>query len=205
MKKIYFVLVSVMLFLSGATANAQFGQGDKFINTAEVIYSPVTFSVNMMGVDLSVNMNAVAIDWTQSYALMQDNPLYLLYGGVLQYTWGGKDFNDKGMQYFTATIPLSLGYDFVIPKTKFSVLPYAGINVYDHIIGKAGDIDLFDSYDMEGEEFEDFGFGWQVGAKFVYDRYILGVGYQGPISNLYSADEVKVNLSQVNISLGIRF
>ena len=205
MKKIYFVIVSVMLLFSGATAKAQYGTGEKVLNTVEFIYSPVTLSANAGGVNLSFNLNAIGVDWTQSYSIMQEAPVYLLYGGTFQYSWGAEDFNDKGLKFFTVTIPLSIAYDFVVPQTNVSVLPYAGLNVYDHVVGKSGSANLFDKDDMGGEPFEDFGIGWQLGAKVVYKNYILGVGYQGPISNLYSNDSAKINLSQVNLSVGIRF
>ena len=202
MKKIYFILVSVMLLFSGATAKAQYGRGDTFINTLELIYSPVSFSVNGTSY---YNMNAVGVDFNQSYTIVDDSSFYLLYGGVLQYTWGGKGFMENNMKFFTAAIPLSLGYDFAIPNTKFSVLPYAGLNVYDHIVGTSGNVDLFDSYQMGGKKFDDFGFGWQAGVKLVYGSVILSAGYQGPLTSLYSGDNMEINLSQVNIALGIRF
>ena len=205
MKKIYFVLVSVMLLFSGVTANAKYGTGEKVLNTVEFIYSPVTLSANAGGVNLSYNMNAIGVDWTQSYSIAQEAPVYLLYGGTFKYTWGAKEYNDKGMRLFSVMVPLSIAYDFVVPQTNVSVLPYAGLNVFDHIVGKSGNINLFDKDDMGGEAFEDFGLGWQIGAKVVYNNYILGVGYQGPITDLYSNDDLKINLSQVNISVGIRF
>ena len=205
MKKICFVLVSVMLLLSGATAKAQYGNGKRFINTAEVVYSPVTLSGQLLGIDLVYRMNAVSLDWTQAYGFWESTPLYLQYGGVIQYSWGAAAYTGEPMHLLSLNIPISLAYDLTIPKTNISVVPYAGLNFQEHVLGLSGKTDLFDKEDMAGYPFEDFMISWLAGAKFVFDRYIIGVAYQGPFTGLLWEDEAELKLSQVNFSLGIRF
>ena len=205
MKKICFILVSVMLLLSGATAKAQYGNGKRFINTAEVVYSPVTLSGQLLGIDLVYRMNAVSLDWTQAYGFWESTPLYLQYGGVIQYSWGAAAYTGEPMHLLSLNIPISLAYDLTIPKTNISVVPYAGLNFQEHVLGISGKTDLFDKEDMAGYPFEDFMISWLAGAKFVFDRYIIGVGYQGPFTGLLWEDEAELKLSQVNFSLGIRF
>lgn len=61
--------------------------------------------------------------------------------------------------------------------------------------------------DMGGEPLNRFVLGWQIGAKVSYDRYLLGIGYEGPITSLLNVDDGdgKMTVSYVNISLGIKF
>ena len=205
MKKICFVLVSVMLLLSGATAKAQFGNGERIINTAEIVYSPVTLSGQLLGIDLLYRMNSVSVDWTQAYGFWESTPLYLQYGGVIQYAWGAAAYTGEPMHLLSLNIPISLAYDLAIPKTNISVVPYAGLNFQEHVLGLSGKTDLFDEDDMAGYPFDDFMISWMAGAKFVFGRYIFGVAYQGPFTGLLWEDEAELKLSQVNFSLGIRF
>ena len=205
MKNICFILVSIMLLLSGATAKAQYGNGKRFINTAEVVYSPVTLSGNLLGIDLLYRMNSVSLDWTQSYGFVKSIPLYVQYGGVIQYSWGAAAYTGEPMHLLSLNVPVSLAYDLVIPKTNVSVVPYAGLNFQEHVLGLSGKTNLFNEDDVAGYPFDDFMISWIAGAKFVFDRYIIGVGYQGPLTGLLWEDEAELMLSQVNFSLGIRF
>ena len=191
--------------LSGATAKAQFGNGERIINTGEIVYSPVTLSGQLLGIDLLYRMNSVSVDWTQAYGFWESTPLYLQYGGVIQYAWGAAAYTGEPMHLLSLNIPISLAYDLAIPKTNISVVPYAGLNFQEHVLGLSGKTDLFDEDDMAGYPFDEFMISWMADAKFVFGRYIFGVAYQGPFTGLLWEDEAELKLSQVNFSLGIRF
>jgi hypothetical protein len=111
-------------------------------------------------------------------------------------------------------------YVFEIPNTNLSLMPYAGLNSRCNILAQSKDkedlddsgqekivtTDLLSKDDMGNEPFNRFVFGWQVGAKVSYDRFLLGIGYEGPVSNFYKAEEgLTVSMRYVNISLGIKF
>ena len=100
-------------------------------------------------------------------------------------------------------------------------MPYAGIHVLGHIMGKQNDtewisidgdrektteiINLFSSEDMGNHKLNRFGIGWQVGAKVAFDRFLIGLAYEGPLSNLEKDDTYKLRRSQANISIGVMF
>ena len=64
---------------------------------------------------------------------------------------------------------------------------------------------FFDKDDMDDETFNRFVVGWQIGAKLAFNDFVLGIGYEGPVSNLYKEDDFKINYSLINISIGVKF
>ena len=70
-------------------------------------------------------------------------------------------------------------------------------------------MNFFSKDDMDYEALNRFTLNWQIGAKVSFNRYIVGVGYEGPVTHLmkekYDGVTLTANTHQVNISLGIRF
>lgn len=114
-------------------------------------------------------------------------------------------------------------YNFMIPNTGLSVMPYVGFDFGCYALGKMkykynmelGDYGDYGDYgDSEGEEEGDlfdeevlganrFIFDWHIGAKVAYNKFFVGVGYEGAITKF--SDTPKSSVNQVNISLGLCF
>ncbi len=224
MKKIYFILVAVALFISGAGASAQVM--DEVINTADFTYSSFTLNAGVGDDDdeISTDMDAVSLNWAQARAILPSLPVYLQYGVGLQYAWDSDTEKEDGysykstMTFLTAKVPVNVMYYFNVPTTEIALVPYAGINLQGHIIGQqkstvkydgdsqSSSSSFFSKEDMEDEAFNRFVVGWQIGAKVAYKKYYVGIAYEGPVTNLYKYEDIiKVNTNQINISFGIKF
>ena len=207
MKRVSLFLVAVAFAMSSVTANAQLKGSEVVFNSFEVTYSPTTLKV----IFLEFDINSVSADWAQVRALPLGYPLYLQYGAGLQYSAGeyGLLVGQK-VKFLSAKVPVNVMYSLDLPNTNFTVMPYAGLNFRFNILGLNESDDsktnMLNKDDMDGEPLNRFVLGWQIGAKVSYDRYLLGIGYEGPVTNL-SNDEYgnKMTVSYVNISLGIKF
>lgn len=221
--------------LMGVSASAQFMQstgGSKASSSASVedvfstfdfTYSPVTMKAEGDGESDSEDLNGLSLNWTQARLVTSQLPIYLQYGAGLQYTWKTEgesedDYDWKSTTSFlTVKVPVNVLYNFAVPNTSVSVMPYIGLNAQFHVLGQLkatveyGDeketkkINYFSKDDMDDETYNRFCLGWQIGAMVAFNKYFVGVGYQGPVTNLYKEGDLKINTSQVNISLGIKF
>ena len=202
-------------FAMMATAISAFAQ-EKMFNTADFTYSPVTMKLKGNGSDISTKYNAVSVNWDQAFLLPTSFPLYLQYGAGLQYTW--KNEKEEGIKksdnFLTVKVPVSVMYMFELPNFPLTIMPYAGLNLQAHLIGQHkttvdGESDkhsYFNKDDMGGDPYNRFVLGWQLGAKFMYQDYFIGLSYNGPITNLYKySSDAKIRYSQFNISVGYRF
>ena len=229
-KSIFFAAVAAFMLMS-VSASAQFVQSkggskaaasatvEDVFNTFDVTYSPVTAKVSYKNESQTEDMNGVSLNWSQARVLTNQLPIYIQYGAGLQYTWmtdGEGDY--KTMDHFlTVKVPVNILYNFVIPNTAVSIMPYVGLNAQVHALGQSkitydydGEKEVvtssyFSKDDMGEDVWNRFVLGWQIGGMVAFNRYFVGVGYNGPVTNLYKEGEVKVNHSQVNISLGIKF
>lgn len=202
-------------FAMMATAISAFAQESVF-NTADFTYSPVTMKVKGDGASVSTKFNAVSVNYDQARLLPISFPLYIQYGAGLQYTWktekldGVKDSDT----FLTLKVPVSVLYQFEVPNFPLTIMPYAGLNLQAHLLGQSKTSDegeslkfsYFDKDDMGGDPYNRFVVGWQLGARFMYQDYFIGLSYNGPVTNLYKySSDVKIRYSQFNISLGLRF
>lgn len=224
MKRIYFILVSLALFLSSISASAQiFSNG---FSTMDLTYSPMNSKVVLLGESDKEYMSALSFNWMHASELPVDLPLYLQYGVGLQYAWKTEtethdDFMEMKIKsttnFLTAKIPVNIMYGLDILNPALTVLPYAGINLRGHLVGnmkmkttidgekESDKMNFFSKDDMDELRFNRICLGWQVGAKVIYERYVFGIGYEGPITHLYNKDDFKVTNNQFNISVGVRF
>ena len=236
MKKSIF-LAAVAFVLMSVTASAQFMQSnggsnakasvEDVFNTFDLTYSPVTMKSSDGNDSESEELNGLSLNWSQARLLTEQFPVYIQYGAGLQFTWKTEsDSYDDYEEYtvkiksttslLTVKVPVNLLYNFAIPNTAVSVMPYVGLNAQIHLLGQSkikteysGDVETskvnyFSEEDME-EPLNRFVLGWQIGAMLSYNKYFFGVGYSGPVTNLYKEDEFKINTNQVNISLGFKF
>lgn len=206
------VLAAFAMMLTAVSAFAQ----EKMFNTVDFTYSPVTMKLKGDGSDFSTKYNAVSANWDQAFLLPTSFPLYLQYGAGLQYTW--KTDKNDGVKdtdtFLTVKVPVSVMYMFEVPNFPLTIMPYAGLNLHAHLIGQnkvsydgeSEKFSYFNKDDMGGDPYNRFVLGWQLGAKFMYQDYFIGLSYNGPITNLYKySSDAKIRYSQFNISVGYRF
>lgn len=233
MKKFYFFLTAAALFFTCATASAQFVNSSKghassasaedIFNTFDVTYSPVTMNTEYDNESTSEDLKAVSLNWTQARVLSANMPLYVQYGLGVQYAWKTDSEKDDDYSYkstfsfLTAKIPVNLLYNFSVPNTSVALMPFVGLNLQGHILGQnvyketydgeteTRKYNYFDKEDMNDEPFSRVTVGWQIGAKVAFNKYLVGIAYEGPVTNLYKEGELKINTNQINISLGIKF
>lgn len=213
----------------GGRASSSAADVEDVFNTFDFTYSPVTFKEGNDNTSRETEMNAVSLNWAQARVITPAYPIYLQYGVGLQYSWDTETDSSEDDDYYewsskattsflTAVIPVNVMYCFNVPQTSIALMPYAGLNLHGHILGQysskttydgeteSNKINFFSKDDMgEDNTYSRIGLGWQIGAKVAYNKYFFGIAYQGPITNLYKKDEYKLNSSQVNISVGIKF
>ena len=241
MKKLMLVAAMAAFILMDVTASAQFVQSsgrpggassadpEALFSTVDFTYSPVTLKASAGDESDSVDMTGLSINWTQARLLTDQLPLYIQYGAGLQYSWY-KDSDSYESDYYsysytsttsflTLSVPVNVVYNFAVPNTPISVMPYLGLSANLHLLGQTtttmeddGDVEsktysFFSEDDMgsSSSTYNRFILGWQVGAMVSLDKYFLRFGYSGPVTNLYSQGEAKINTSQVNLSIGLRF
>ena len=230
MKK--FVIVVCAIALSVVTASAQFttsggakksysSSPDSKFGTFSVSYNPVTFKLTSGNSSTSRDMNGISLLWTDAYSVVPNVPVYFEYGVGAQWTFLNEKEEDENasINFLSLKVPVSLMYKFDVPQTEISLVPYAGLNLTGHILGqqkyqwdngdsKESQTRSFFSKDDMGEDgtYNRFVVGWHIGAKVFIKKFLVGVAYEGPVTNLYKYDDdMKYNTSQVNISVGINF
>lgn len=222
MKKIVLLFTVVAFVMSSVSVKAQSEAPESVFNTAELTYSPTIMSFDF-GLQMKLKFNSVAAEWSQARLLPVGFPLYLQYGAGLQYTTGKIDIFSKDARFnmLSAKVPVNVMYVHTFSKFNISVMPYAGLNVRCNLLAQSKDkyedwdeegeeivkiTNMLSEDDMDGDPFNRFVMGWQVGAKVAYDRYMLGIGYEGPVTSLYKIEDgVRTTVGYVNISLGIKF
>ena len=230
-KSIFFAAVAAFMLMS-VSASAQFVQSkggskaaasatvEDVFNTFDITYSPVKIKTSYKNNSAVTDLNGVSLNWSQARVLTNQLPVYIQYGAGLQYTWktDSEDYYKSTDHFLTVKVPVNVLYNFVIPNTAVSIMPYVGLNAQVHALGQSkitydlGDgekevakFSYFSKEDMDDEPYSRFVLGWQIGGMVAFNRYFVGVGYNGPITNLYKEGDAKINHSQVNISLGIKF
>lgn len=210
---------------TGRSSGVSAADAEPVFNTVDVTYSPVSYTVSAGEDSSNTDMTGISINWSQARLITNQLPLYIQYGAGLQYSWltesESDDYYDvtvtSTISFLTVKIPVNVAYNFAIPNTAVAVMPYLGLNANIHILGQnkytasyegeseSSTTNFFNEDDMGDGTYNRFVLGWQVGATVSYDRYFFGIGYAGPITNLYKEGSFKLNNSQVNISLGIKF
>lgn len=178
-------------------------------------------------------MNALSLNWTNAHNVYAPLPLYLEYGLGVQWGFASGDMSEEGYKseisanFLSLKVPVSAVFDFAIPTTPISVAPYVGLNLSGYLLGSAKNTyeytgegaeymedasgeeerSFFSKEDMEsaGEPFNRFILGWHIGARIGFNKFFLGIAYEGPLTNFYNKNGLKYYSNQVNISLGLKF
>ena len=232
MKKSIF-LAAVAFMLMSVSASAQFMQSnagskakvsvEDVFNTVDLTYSPITMKSTMGGSSLTEDYNGISLNWSQARLMTDKLPIYLQYGAGAQFSWytDSISYDDSNVKttttFLTVKVPVNVLYDFAIPNTNLSVMPYLGLNAQVHVLGQSNTsreyegetqtykTNLFSKDDMVEDPYNRFVLGWQIGAMVSFDKYFVGIGYNGPVTSLFKNGDYKIQNSQVNISLGIMF
>ena len=219
--------------LMSVSASAQFMQSnggskakasvEDVFNTVDLTYSPITMTSSYDGGSNTEDFNGLSLNWAQARLLTDKLPIYLQYGAGVQFSWytdsRSNDYENykSTTTFLTVKVPVNVLYNFAIPNTNLSVMPYLGLNAQVHVLGQAkrsqeydggtqtDKINYFSKDDMGDHPYNRFVLGWQIGAMVSYDKYFVGIGYNGPVTSLYKNGDFKIQTSQVNISLGIMF
>ena len=219
--------------LMSVSASAQFMQSnggskakasvEDVFNTVDLTYSPVTMKATMGGNSSTSDLNGISLNWSQARLMTDQLPIYLQYGAGAQFSWytDSISYDDSNVKttttFLTVKVPVNVLYNFAIPNTNLSVMPYLGLNAQVHVLGQSNTsreyegetqtykTNLFSKDDMVEDPYNRFVLGWQIGAMVSFDKYFVGIGYNGPVTNLYEYDDAKIQNSQVIISLGIMF
>lgn len=218
--------------LMSVSASAQFMQSsgskssaavEDVFSTFDLTYSPVTIKATLGDNSETTDLNGLSLNWSQARLMTDQLPIYLQYGAGLQFSWytdsESNDYYDykTTTSFLTVKVPVNVLYNFAIPNTNLSVMPYVGLNAQIHVLGQNkttmddGDekqtskYSFFNKEDMEDNPYNRFVLGWQIGAMVSYNKYFVGIGYSGPVTCLYKNDDFKIKASQINISLGIKF
>ena len=231
MKKSIF-LAAVAFMLMSVSASAQFMQSnggskakapvEDVFNTVDLTYSPITMKTTNGSNSSTADFNGISLNWSQARLMTDKLPIYLQYGAGAQFSWyTDSGSNNYGNYKYTTTfltvkVPVNVLYNFAIPNTNLSVMPYLGLNAQVHVLGQTkasqeydGEtettkVNYFSKDDME-DPYNRFVLGWQIGAMVSFNKYFVGIGYNGPVTSLYKNGDFKIQTSQVNISLGIMF
>ena len=232
MKKSIF-LAAVAFMLMNVSASAQFMQSnggskakasvEDVFNTVDLTYSPITEKTTIGDRSSTTDYNGISLNWSQARLMTDKLPIYLQYGAGAQFSWYTDSSSDGYYNYKTTTtfltvkVPVNVLYNFAIPNTNLSVMPYLGLNAQVHVLGQKNTsreyegetqtykTNLFSKDDMVEDPYNRFVLGWQIGAMVSYDKYFVGIGYNGPVTSLAKKGDNKIQTSQVNISLGIMF
>lgn len=195
--------------------------------TFSVSYNPVKFKATEDDDTSTRDFHGISATWTDAYSVVPNVPVYFEWGIGAQWSFkndsdseGSGDYKveyKESTNFVSIKLPVSLMYKFDVPQTNFSVLPYAGLNLSGYVLGKekytakmketseSEDFSYFDKEDMGDEQYNRFVVGWHIGARLFINNLLIGIAYEGPVSNLYKEDDFKINTNQINISLGIKF
>ena len=213
---------------SGRSAAYSSAEVEAVFNTFDFTYSPLNLKAEGDGDSETEEMNALSLNWAQARALTTAYPVYLQYGVGLQYAWKTDSENEGDFSYksttsfLTAKIPVNLMYCFNVPQTNVALMPYVGLNLQGHILGQnnykltydgeseSEKMSFFSEDDMgEDGAYNRIVLGWQIGAKVAFNKYFVGIAYEGPVTNLFKYDDgdddYKINFNQINISIGMKF
>lgn len=176
---------------------------------------------------LKDKMSGVALGYNQSTKMSSNIPLFIEYGGGVQYAWysGSVTHNSQytesvKISYLSIKAPVSIVYQFQIPNTDLSLEPTAGLDCRLNVYGKADykerwefgyrvdedydNINLLDKKDNNGSPISIFQIGWHIGLNAVFKNYFIGISYGSDLSKIYDG-YADVKLNQTSVTAGFRF
>ncbi len=247
--KIKLFLMSVLMLVS-ASSFAQFTQGNgKLSRNSENGWKSFYVQYNSIGTSYSFSddegmedwkdsglknkLTGIAVGYNNASSLSQTIPLFLEYGGGIQYSWyysSGEyyDCRDISVKISLLSIkaPISFIYRVDIPNSDLHIEPNVGfdfrVNIYGDLkydytlFGKhaKGSMNILDKDDCNKSPVSIFQVGWHIGLNLPFNRYYIGLAYSKDISKIYKngtnikkiySGFEKIKLSSISITAGIRF
>ncbi|MBQ9163558.1 MAG: outer membrane beta-barrel protein [Bacteroidaceae bacterium] len=210
MKKMKFVALVALMTLA-ASASAQTAKKTVTPATWQTVWFQYNPSSTKSDYDYYNNLKftGLSLGYSKAFHVSQKLPLYVEGGIGVQYSYDKNTISAKAdettTEYLTnkyrmlsAKVPVQLLYKWDVPYSKFSLLPYFGLNFRFNILAKQkkedimmkangeivdqkkATIDCFDSGDMGKSDYtwNRFQVGWELGVKATYDsKYMIGFSY----------------------------
>ncbi|WP_125910809.1 outer membrane beta-barrel protein [Bacteroides timonensis] len=215
MKTIKSLMVAALITLGTAGAFAQ--SSDMFtygVNNVYVQYNDVKLKGN-----IDSSLGGFSVGYNRMFGLTEKAPLYVEVGGAFEYAnveetleVAGVKLGDTEMNLYTFKVPLSIGYQFAIGQSGFSVAPYAGFDLLYHFKGEIKDnqsgetLDIFkDSDDSNIDDSNRFQAGWHAGINLAYKHVFAGVTYGETFNGMTKIEGSKSKLGTTSVSIGYRF
>lgn len=212
MKKIF--IMAACLVAMATTASAQFMGGGSASSSSSSDgegYTSIRLHYNNFEIEpKNGSYDAIpsfGISLVKGWAISQDMPLFLEAGVGASYTTGElyKD-EDLGLKWeysaISAEIPVNIGYKFQI-NDEFAIMPFVGVSARYNITCKAeGKPYGENAYDKKAEDdVKKFQFGWQIGARAMYNQFSVGVSYGADLNEIAKDSKAK----SLIISVGYNF
>lgn len=189
-------------------------------NRVTVSYENENYSPNE-GSD-GFNANGFGVEYTRGFGLASF-PLYLEAG--VKATFGFHSDSEKAgslklEEKFTAinlNIPVNVAYRIDLGANNMSVTPYTGLNFRVRCMAQnkvtasydgeseSETMSWFDKDDMGDKTANRFQMGWNIGARFNYGPFGVGLGYTLDFMKFYSNGDYKVSTGMFNVGLSYTF
>lgn len=221
MKKFKTILLIAVL-ASSANSFAQFSNSSASSsspsdgwNTIWVQWNPSQFSPDKGD---SHSFTGFSLGYSHAFPLSNSIPLLVEAGVGLQYSFYKEDLGEdygisveEKINMFSAKVPVHVLYDWQIPNSSVSIIPFAGLNMRFNISGKlkyeedddygygeSYDANLFDKDEMDGDQWKRFQIGWELGVKAKFNnKFMVGVSYGQDFSEI--AEKVKIHTTSITL------
>ncbi|MCM1070566.1 MAG: outer membrane beta-barrel protein [[Clostridium] fimetarium] len=211
------------LILGAAMAVAAFPAMADGYNRVTVSYENESYSSSDKDFTDGFSANGFGIEYTRGFGVASF-PLYIEAG--LKATFGFHNDSEKayGMKLedkFTAislNIPVNVAYRIDLGANNMSVTPYTGLNfrvrltaqdkvtISDEDDSQSNTISWFDKdeFDPTAKRFQ---MGWNIGARFNYGPFGIGLGYTLDFMRFYNVDEegYKAHISTGTFHVGLSY
>lgn len=207
------------------SSKSSYGYDNESFGTLYLQYNPSQLKTKSHGSSNSESVHGITLGYSHALPLA-DIPLYLEFGGAVQYFFKSMDYTDYDVDWETGNysttkekakfsmlafkIPVNVMYSFNI-SDAVSIIPYAGVYGRFNILAqqKVGDekINYFSKDDM-GDDFvwKRFQVGWNAGCKFRFaQKFLVGAGYYMDLMKVMSYKEHKTHFQGFDITLGLTF
>lgn len=166
--------------------------------TAHFGYSPGTLKVD------SENFNYTGIRFGISSAQLASTsvPLYVDYGLNFNYAWDSDD--GYKTNYFSAAVPVNLGYQIDVEGSSLSFSPYGGISGRINILAETkGDGETYNYFDGDDSwRCKRLQLGVQLGLKIIVGgKYIIGYEFSPNVTEFMDDVKTTFNTFYVGIKL----
>lgn len=183
-------------------------------NRVTVSYENESYSPNE-GKDYDFSANGFGIEYTRGFGVASF-PLYIEAGLKATFGFHGES-HDKIDADFTAislNIPVNVAYRIDLGANNMSVTPYTGLNFRVRCMAQTkysykdeSETESFfdkDDWDPTAKRFQ---MGWNIGARFNYGAFGIGLGYTLDFMKFYNYNEdgYKFNISTGTFNVGLSY